>query len=268
MINIAGAFSHFNELSIIILKYKLKDVYVYDSLGDHQWNGGRVNYLYSAAFDPQKVQSWNRRGVGVFLTLSNRYIDYSLEPVSELTVLNQNPLNGIISGNDEFTQYIKSHYSNLKVMRSVTSFDTLDIPDMKPLEQLYDLICPRFEWVFNPNFYNNIDVTKYEIMLNDTCKYDCKLWAKHFDAINIANRDRVTDKAVLHKTQECWLSSVNPNTGWKTDIEKYGDCLGMDLNATQVQKAREIGYRHWKISGRELAAEYVQEIQHNLGVLL
>lgn len=266
MINIAGAFSHFNELLIITMKQKLKEISVFDCLGDHPWNGGRVNYLYSSPFNEDVVNLWNSRKVGVFLTLSNRYIDFSKEPVEELSILNRSQLNGIIVSNYSLAMLIRKKYPNLKLMLSVTYFDSLKIPfNLKQLEEMYDIICPRYEWVFNPGFYQQAELSKYEVMLNDTCKYNCSLWGKHFDTINHANYSGETDIARLHSIQECWLANGNPRDGWQSDIEKYGDALGMDLSPNQIKKALKIGYRNWKISGREFSkAEYIEEISEFL----
>lgn len=266
MINIAGAFSHFNELLVITMRQKLKEISVFDCLGDHPWNGGRVNYLYSSPFSEDIVSLWNSRKVGVFLTLSNRYIDFSKEPVEELSILNRSPLNGVIVSNYSLATLIRKKYPNLKLMLSVTYFDNLKIPfNLKQLEEIYDIICPRYEWVFNPEFYQQAELSKYEVMLNDTCKYNCGLWAKHFDAINRANCSGEADTARLYSIQECWLTNGNPRDGWQSDIEKYGDALGMDLSPNQIKKALKIGYRNWKISGREFSkAEYVGEISEFL----
>ena len=266
MINIAGAFSHFNELLIITMKQKLKGISVFDCLGDHPWNGGRVNHLYSSPFSEDIVNLWNSRKVGVFLTLSNHYIDFSKEPVEELSILNRSPLNGVIVSNHSLAMLIRKKYPNLKLMLSVTYFDSLKIPfNLKQLEEMYDIICPRYEWVFNPEFYQQAELSKYEVMLNDTCKYNCGLWSKHFDAINRANYSGETDIAKLHSIQECWLTNGNPRDGWQSDVEKYGDALGMDLSPNQIKKALKIGYRNWKISGREFSkAEYIEEISEFL----
>ena len=38
----------------------------------------------------------------------------------------------------------------------------------KDLETKYDYIVPKFEVVFEPKFYENVDTSKYELLIKDT----------------------------------------------------------------------------------------------------
>lgn len=273
MINIAGAFNHYKELLLLILKYKkyFKDVTVYDGVDDSPWNGGRINKLWCSKFNQKYFETYNNLNIGVYLTFSNSIIDTSLEHENDLLrILNNFDRNGVIIANHNLNDYIHTKYPNLKTMLSVTYFKNLDInvQNLKFLETQYNYICPRYEWVFNSNFYQNINVSKYKIMLNDTCKYNCKLWHDHFEKINEINRsDKKYDKNELIKIQECWLNA-DPDRGWSKDIEKYKDNLGMDLSENAIQNALNIGYRHFKICGRDLNNKYVTEIDEYLEKLV
>lgn len=261
IINIAGAFRHFKEIQKLYINnlnfFKENNIQVYDGINS-KWSGGRVNF-YSSEFDIKKLEFYNNKNIGVYLTFSNFFIDTSLEEENIiLSILNKNSLNGVIISNEDFRIYLRKHYPNLKLFKSITSFDSLKLSDydFSDLESKYDFICPRFEWVFNPKFHKLINPSKYEIMMNDTCIENCKLWHKHFEAISKYNIDNVGDP---HKIQECWLNF---------DFNSKHNCFnGMDLNKNEIKKCLELGYKCFKISGRELNDEYYDEILKNLNLL-
>lgn len=258
IVNIAGAFRHFAEIQQLYVKnlsfFRKNQIQIYDGINS-KWSGGRVN-IYSSDFDVKKLDFYNNKNIGVYLTFSNFYIDCSLEEENKiLEILNKNPLNGVIISNEEFRIYLRKNYPNLKLFKSITSFDSLNLSDynFKDLESKYDFICPRFEWVFNSEFHKLIDPKKYEIMTNDTCIENCKLWYKHFEAISKYNIDNVGDP---HKIQECWLNF---------DFNTKHSCFnGMDLKKDEIRKCLEIGYNCFKISGREWQNEYTQNIQKEI----
>ena len=257
MIFLAGGIVKFRIISEILRKRKIKNLCVFDGVKS-PWHGGRVN-TYVKDFSPSIVKYYNKRNIGFYCAFSNDIIDVTLPKENKiLEFLNQNPLNGVIIANDDFREYIRKYYPNLKICLSITSFDSIDVPkNIKELEDKYDYICPRFEMIFNPDFLKVIDPKKYKIMLNDTCRYSCKLWRKHFSEISRYNRDNLGDP---NKIQECWLPYFDPNVP-----SKY-ECMDLDINA--LKKCKEIGYENFKISGRELNDKvYTDEIIEYLDLL-
>ena len=265
-LNVAGAFNKFNIIIKQILKNKNVNFTVFDGVENLPWNGGRVNYLYNTNFDLDKLKIYNKLGVGVFITFSNQFIDITDKRGNEiLEYLNVSSLNGVIIVNENLRKHIRENFKNLKIMFSVTGFNELDLNFIKNLETKYDLICPRFEWVFNPKFYHNVNSEKYKIMLNDTCKENCELWSKHFLKINEANRDNISDPNVLRKIQECWIKNEidNPNNGWRCNSPNSG----MDLNKYDIKKCLKIGYHNFKLSGREMQPnEFKNDLESYLNI--
>lgn len=257
MLFIAGGFVKFKIITDVIRKIspsRYKDIVVFDGVGNLPWNGGRVN-IYNEKFSPaslHKYKYFQNKGIGFYMTFTNDIIDTSDKEGNEiLSILNSGKNNGVIVSNHEFRDFIRKNYPNLKICLSITSFDSIDVPkNIKELEENYDLICPRFEMIFNPDFLKVINPKKYKIMLNDTCVYGCKLWKKHFHAISKYNRDEIGDP---HKIQECWLPNFNP------DIESKCECMDLDKDA--IEKCKEIGYINFKISGREMSdSDFLDEI--------
>lgn len=272
-ISIAGAFCHYNDILKLYTKYSklLKNnLVVYDAYNDSVWNGCRTFLEAPTHFDLTKLRTYNKLGIGVAITFSNDIIDVSLPDENKvLFELNKSPLNSVIIVNEDLYKHIKKNYKNLKVMYSVSGFPDLNFKNIKSLEQKYDKICPRYELVFNPKFYNFVDVSKYKIMMNDTCKWGCTLWDAHFKAVNKLVREKCNDWSVIEKTRFCVMSNEhdNPDNGWQKNKDKFGDNLGMDLNANAVANALKIGYRSFKISGREFKEEFFSEVAEQLNII-
>lgn len=262
MINVAGAFRKSNILRIFVMQNKNIDMCFYDGVDYCRWNGGRINN--DTFFDAKIFDFYNNYNKGVYLTFSNRFIDDLNDARCNdlLHILNTNSINGVILCNDDLRKHIRDRYPKLNLIYSITGHPSdITINDklidyLKDLESKYDLIVPRFEWTFNKEFYSNINPKKYEIMVNDTCKYGCTLFREHFDAINNLNRiygnpHKTIPVDELKRVHECWLPNFDPEKGSEHDRKKYGDCLGMDLSPLAVKNAKKIGYDNWKIMGRE-----------------
>lgn len=249
-LNIAGAFSKFG---IIAGFPKLPlEIRVYDGIL-HEWCGGRIR-KYQAKFDLNKLKFYCNRNIKVFITFSNHYIDtndtYGNEILSILEDLNC----GVILNNNDLWYHIKTKYPGIETIYSITGHsDSMDFS----LENRYNLIVPRFEWIFDAEFLKYADTAKYEIMLNDTCIKNCQYWLEHFKAIserNILPQDNDCD------IQECWIKKFDPN---KTSKYEF-----MDLDAKAIRKALNLGYRHFKFSGRENNdAEFEAELYKYIEIL-
>ena len=265
-VSIPGAFSRFSELMKLgIFKWaKVFDVSVYDGLASSPWNSGRINSLCSLPdedYSRKLAKIYNSKGIGVFITFSNYRID-DLDRVIEnrfLSALNESRLNGVILVNPELRDWVRKHYPHLKISYSVSGFSNVDLSNIQTIFQNHDLICPRYEWVFNPEFLREFDISKCNVMLNDCCKENCRLWGAHFKAISDANRLGIQDQTEARKVQECWIAteSCNPRVGWG-----HGEDIGMNLSIDGVRRLVELGYCGFKICGRDLPAkEFNEEIK-------
>lgn len=255
-----------------MLKYVLN---TYTGYNDSPWNGCRIPEK-AEEFDITTLKKFNSLGIGVFLTLSNDIIK-NVNARDENTVLrelNKSALNGVILTNKKLFKHIKNNFNNLKTSFSVSGFETLSLNELNNVKE-YDNYCPRYEWVFDERFYMNNDLNKCKVMLNDTCKYDCKFWGEHFKEINRIIRTKEYLKTSLntrcHRTAECWIMNENnnPDIGWKVDSEKYGYLKGMDFDLHMIKKAQSIGYTKFKLCGRDLSEyDFLHEIHYYIALLL
>jgi hypothetical protein len=274
-LNIAGAVVHYNtfikELPVLKLLNKNIQFNVYDGPNLCQWNGGRVNR--DIQLTKEMIEKYNSYGISVSLTFTNSIIDLNDKIGNELLQLlkysqeKYNIKNKIVLQNEDLRVYLKNNY-NFELIYSITGHPssvllTKDVIQYYiDLENKYDFIVPKFEFVFEPEFYNNINTSKYELLINDTCVYGCPYYYEHFKAIaeqNSNSKDPRKEFGNQHcsKVEECWLPNFNPDVGSIKDRKNYGEKLGMDYNKEMILKAKKLGYNSFKISGRENTSEQI-----------
>ena len=285
--NIAGAFSKSVELKLYFVRnkplIKKLNLTVYDGINNCSWNGGRINRdIY---YDDDTVDFYYRNNINIALTFTNPVIDINDRVGNELLEKFHRAGNVIISINDELLSYVRDLYPLYKHTRSITGFGKISVPmsdqDMslyRELESRYDYIVPRCEHVFDERF---VDLTqsKYEVMLNDTCLYNCPYYGQHFEAIAEQNRlyEKPWEEAgqkKMYDVEECWLSDrstylkssgFDPDIGHEPTIDKYGDEYGMDLKDSQIKFLIERGISNFKITGREMTFnDYNNELNRYL----
>jgi len=272
-ITIAGAFTH-NLIPSLLKLRRLGDVTVYDGPNNCSWNAGRINRdIYISKKD---IQKYNKIGVRVALTFSNPNIDLRdkvgldlLKMLESRTIQNE-----IILTSEPFRIFLREFYDFL-LKFSITGHDLQAYPNVskqeeykkyyKDLESKYDIIVPKMEHVFQEWFYTSINIEKYEIMTNDTCRPDCQFYKQHFEEIARINTIFKNEKSayeynkvLAESVEECWLPNFDPNK------ELTSCSTGMDLDKELIKQAKELGYSRFKISGRE---NTVQEVLKDLECL-
>ncbi len=281
-LNIAGAVVHYDAFikQIPIHKLTNKNIAfnVYEGPNLCQWNGGRINR--NIKLTEEVIQRYNKFGITISLTFTNPTIDLSDQVGNELlqwldeSQKKYNVKNKIVLVNDELRKYLRDNY-DFELIYSITGHPSNTkltddaLARYKDLETKYDWIVPKFEVVFEPKFYENVDTSKYELLINDTCIYSCPKYYEHFKAIaeqNTISKNPWEELGHEHcfKVEECWLpkEKFNPDIGSEKNREKYGERLGMDFNRDMIKKAITLGYRSFKISGRENSTEYIMyEVQ-------
>jgi hypothetical protein len=247
---LAGAFSK----SVPIIKFigqNLVDsnqVIVYDGVNKCRWNGGRINR--EVYYNDGLIDYYYSKGVSIALTMSNHNIDLSDELGNHLLDKFHKEGNALIIVNGDLRAYVREHYPKYDLIYSITGMGRLNIPlqdsDIKwykDLESKYDWIVPRFEHVFDVRA-DELDRTKWEVMLNDTCVWGCKHWDEHFKAIADEN---TAGRSYSAEVEECWLPKFDPSRD-----SKYAS---MDIKPENMRKLLDIGVRSFKITGREMTDE-------------
>jgi collagenase-like PrtC family protease len=244
---IAGAFSK----SISIIKFitsrlaDASDIVVYDGINKCSWNGGRINR--DVYYTDTLIDYYYSKDIKIALTLSNHNINLDDEVGNHLLKKFHRKGNALIIVNDDLRKYVRENFPKYELIHSITGMGLLNIPlqdsDVafyQQLEKDYDWIVPRFEHIFDPRNIE-LDKTKWEVMVNDTCVYGCKYFDEHFKAI--AN-ENTAGRPYSKEVEECWLPKFDPN------IPSKHNC--MDIDAEHIQKLKDMGVRSFKITGREM----------------
>lgn len=276
-INVAGAVVHYDsfvkKLPILALRNKNITFNVYEGPNLCQWNGGRINR--DILITKEVIEKYNRLGITISFTFTNPKIDLTDKVGNQLLEMlhesqkTHNVKNKIILINEDLRTYIKDKY-DFELIYSITGHPSkTEITDellnrYKDLESKYDWVVPKFEVVFEPEFYNNVDTSKYELLINDTCIYSCPHYYEHFQQIaeqNTISKNPWNELGHDHcfKVEECWLPWFDPDVGLQKHKDKYGERMGMDYTTDMIKKSLSLGYRSFKLSGRENPTDVIIE---------
>ena len=253
---LAGAFSKSVPLIKFLTQYKgSANIVVYDGINKCKWNGGRINRdIY---YNDGLINYYYSKGISIALTFTNHNIDLTDPLGNELLEKFHKEGNALIIVNDDLRKYVREKFPKYDLIYSITGMGLLNIPlqdsDIawyKDLETKYDWIVPRFEHIFDKRS-DELDKSKWEVMVNDTCVWGCKYFDQHFKAIADEN---TAGRPYSKEVEECWLPKFNP------DIDSKYNCMDIDLE--HMNKLRDAGVTSFKITGRELPDEiYYNELK-------
>jgi len=256
---LAGAFSRSLALVQFFAKHKGDDDFVvYDGVNRCRWNGGRLNR--NIFYNDGMIEYYYQHNVGIALTMSNPTIDLSDDVGNHLLEKFHRTGNALIICNDTLRQYVRNYFPKFELIHSITNLGLLNIPLQDSdiafyheLEEKYDWIVPRFEHIFDQRA-DELDRSKWEVMVNDTCVYGCRFFNEHFKAIAQANTvDTPYNEETRQQIEECWLPKFDPNK------ESKHNC--MDIDKEHTQKLKDLGVRSFKITGREMTDnEYLEQL--------
>lgn len=252
---LAGAFSRSIALIKFLSQYKGNaHLVVYDGVYKCRWNGGRINR--DITYNDGLIEYYYSKGINIALTFTNHRIDLTDGIGNMLLEKFHKEGNCIILVNDDLRAYIREKYPKYQLIYSITGMGLLNIPlqdsDIafyKDLESKYDWIVPRFEHIFDKRS-DELDTSKWEVMVNDTCVWACKHFDEHFKAIADEN---TAGRPYSKEVEECWLPKFNP------DIPSKYNC--MDIDDEHIRKLIDKGVRSFKVTGREMTDDvYYKEL--------
>lgn len=261
-IKIAGAFTHYDKILPVIIKHRSSvDFVVYDGINECRWNGGRIN---RPVFDSDvQKKAYETLGVGIALVFSNNVIDLNDAQGNELLEKYHRDGNAIILQDIGLLEHIRNKFPKYECIFSITGHPGGVLTDplnyYQHLESLYDVIVPKLEHNMLIEQYAK-DVSKYELLINDDCLYNCPLWKKHFDKIAEQNTQGIKYYDPQHyeenyKIEECWLPKFDPDLGDQMAKHRLGFKFGMSLSPEQIKDRFRVGIHRLKISGREMNTE-------------
>lgn len=228
---------------------------VFDGPNLCPWNGGRVNKEITLTED--MLNFYNKNDIGVNLTFSNNIIDTTNRIGNKLLdLISHNSLNGVILSDDGLRKYIRTNYSEMELTYSFTS-DTHTTDEYLEIEPLYDYLVPKIHLFFDEDFYTRVDLSKYELWVDEQC-IGCEKIVYHYNMISEINRTH-RNPYITMGDEYCkmWNDCILPD---------YNKCKtdGLDYyNKDTIDKLIDIGYVNFKIPGRDFGSDRFDDLLNN-----
>ena len=218
------------------------------------WNGGRITLkkykedyiLHRYALEIDLLKS---RGIIPLFTFSNVYIsDVELEDktCNEFLKLIAKTNSEIIVTNEKLKEYIKFKYPNISLHASVikTAFeDNRSTSYYKNLSNEFSNYVVHPEDNFNISLLQQIPKLNAEIMLNERCKYTCKIRDKHYLSISEEQKNRMYKNNVYNH----FLDACEYIPEYKQANSPFRNT---SLTLSEVEVIYNLGYRQFKLQGR------------------
>ncbi len=221
------------------------------------WNCGRMSTIPVPPPDAMRaiVESYNDVGIGVYFTFSNHLLqpddlaDRDANMLLEV-IDNGSGLNGVIMASDLLYDHVRTRHPGLMLTASIIKVteelgrDNLDY---------YLSACDRFESVMlHPDDVRNLPLLeklerdKIEIMVNENCARNCPNRIKDYEVMASMLRKGTevdpdsNDYAIMEK-RHCRMPLRKLTSGIQS----------CNLTMTEVATVYELGYRRFKLQGRQ-----------------
>lgn len=257
--NIAGAFAKHDTIYSFFKDRNLLNTYgkivLYDGIEECVWNGGRLNN--PIPYSEEIRDLYYSLGWSINLTFTNFIIDTSDEKGNFLLEKMHKEGNGIILVNDSLREYVRKNYPKYKIYYSITGCGPAKFPMddetfsfYKDKLGIHDTLVPRCDNNLDPRL-KDLDISKLELLVSDTCVLNCPHWEDHFKAYSVLNR---RGKAATQKdwdNVECWVPKDDFDRRTNMERKALKDKYPFYLSPNQIKKLINEGFHNFKIQGRE-----------------
>jgi hypothetical protein len=251
------------------LKHGFVITSVYGTFPNAIFNGGRTLFHFFSSiadrkewfmeknrlwYDPDGMQElvrrYNRQGIAVRYTYSNPLITkkHLADPYANLTLeIAHDPMNAVVTANPVIEQYVRKRYPKFKIVGSVTAEKSLSIAFLKRRAEEVDLLVLPPEYNDRLAIMEKLPVEKLEVILNERCVPNCPNRRNHYRAIG--------------KSQLSWdpaFQAENHETHcplWKAEVAGM-TAPNMVLTDEKIEAIKNVGVRHFKFVGREMAHDW------------
>lgn len=164
--------------------------------------------------------------------------------------INTDKPHGVIVSSDMLREYIREKFPGISITCSVLK-TAYERPNMTETPEWYDCLAERFDIVVVRSD-RNLDLPflqrirsreKMELIINSDCVPNCPLRVEHYQLMLEADRGSRTAAREFETMQE----RCRRNKMRNADIS---------LTLERIQSLHDAGFRHFKMSGRELAWDY------------
>lgn len=196
-----------NNFVEILEKYNIKNpISTIHGSYSCKYNGGRTALYHNSWTNIEnKIKHFNKLGIGIKLTFSNRNVHANTFEEEEmrkyLDLLNETKGigNGIICVNDDFAELVKKNYPDLDLVAShvkmelETKMGITDTPDYYNSKfDLYDIVVFNTFRAFDDDFLSKIThPEKVEFIVNHSCTTNCQMAKRHHEIIDDLQEKKV-----------------------------------------------------------------------------
>lgn len=191
MWNIGGAINHEKLFKIVKSINKVNPQLisgVYDCYELLRWNGGRpfnTNRLRPEFFF-NRIEELNKLNISFFHTFTNNNIsksDLDDKWANAYLERTHQSINGVICNSLILVDYLRSKYPKFKILGSCTILES-NIENLKTLQGIYDVLILPPHLNRRTEIVDNLDLSKLEVMVSETCYVNCKVRKLHYQLIN------------------------------------------------------------------------------------
>ena len=224
-----------------------------------EWNSGRV--LKHMMRDAEEVRTagleYEKRHIAVYLTFTNlllqeKHLKDSFGNAICIFFSRHNPTgkNAVILANDVLRQHIRQEYPTLRLISSILKITNgggkgkLDA--YKRLADEYDEVMVHPDDVLNYNLLKKIeDKERHILLINEYCIRNCPIRPLHYRSLSESALAFMSYDSSSFETRQAGNGCRNLHT-LLTDEHKSV----LALNTPEIQKLRDMGFRHFKVQGR------------------
>ena len=224
-----------------------------------EWNCGRV--LKHMMREAEEVRAagleYERRNIAVYLTFTNlllqeKHMKDAYGNAMCIFFSRHNPTgrNSIIMANDVLRDHIRREYPKLKLVSSILKITNgggkgrLDA--YKRLADEYDEVMVHPDDVLNYDLLEKIeDKERHILLINEYCIRNCPIRPLHYKSLSESALAFISyDSSTFEKKQ-----ATNDCRNLYTLLaDEHKSVLA--LNTPEIQRLRDMGFRHFKVQGR------------------
>ncbi len=223
------------------------------------WNSGRVlKHLMCEAEEMRAAGlEYEQRGIALYLTFTNLLLQEEelKDPLGNALCTfasNHNPTgrNAVILASDALREHVRREFPKLRLVSSILKITAergkgkLDV--YKRLGEQYDEVMVHPDDVLNYGLLEKLeDKERHILLINEYCVRNCPLRGLHYEelsrtALNFLSYD-CSEFEKKQATNGC-RSLYTLLTDAKRSV--------LALNTPEIQRLREMGFRHFKLQGR------------------
>lgn len=226
---------------------------VYGTFPGAIWNGGRVSFGLTSKRDMENIlKIYNSRGIPVCFTWTNSLLEekHLYDTYCNLIMrLADNGLNQVLVNTPVLEEYIRREYPRYPLISSTTKRIT-DLETLQAeLNKDYYLVVLDYDLNHDQQVLQSIapKADRIEVLVNEVCYPGCAMRAEHY-----RQQSRLQLEYDIHTGFPC------PN---QSKPRTFAECMERPAFITNEQISDYIdkGFRNFKIAGRGMPSDYVEE---------